>query len=130
MKGSIAFVARVGFNPVYHNYLRVENSDSMKMVGNRGTDALGTDLMLLHVIAFVAQLAHFNNTVALLDKDDRKGIMKQILKQHFEHTFDTQLEEEGDWRNDFMTENVSGFDLGPVVSLIKLQSPFTYPRRR
>ena len=125
MDGAIAFVARMGFNPVYHEYLRVKNSPSMNMVSNHVTDALGTDLMLLCVIAFVAQMAHFNDAVDALDKVEREDAMKQILKRHFEKTHGILLEDKGkdDWRAGFMKEK----DLRDVVALINIneQSVFT-----
>ena len=72
MDDAMTFVKRLGFNPTYHEYLRRENNPGIASLDaevdgtSRVMDALGTDLMLFHVIAFVAQMKHLTDRLTLV----------------------------------------------------------------
>ena len=147
VQDAIKFVKRLGFHPEYHQYLRCNNnpriSDLDRQVGgsSRVTDALGTDLVLFHVIAFVAQMKHLTAACESLQQDtsqgrdrtarrqsNRSSAMKEILKCSVEDKFpdDEKFPRDGLEIHEelarFMEKNTNGFDMREVVHLIKFRS--------
>ena len=121
MDDAMTLVKRLGFNPTYHEHLRRENNPGIASLDaevdgtSRVMDALGTDLMLFHVIAFVAQMKHLTDTCEKLRKRPRgRLVMKEILKRTLQEKFSD--DDSVDLAGFMDDEHDNGFDLAGFMN--------------
>ena len=130
-KDALTFVMDLGFNPVYPERLRWENSRGIRsldaQVGgtSRITDAMGTDLMLCQAIVFVAQMKHLTDTCERLRQDarGRASVMKEILKHTLQKNFPIDDSAVVGLAAFMDPPHTIGFDLRPTLALIEFTEP-------
>ena len=119
VKDVVAFVNRLGFNPVYPEYLRyannlaIQNMDTAVGKSTHVTNAMGTDLMWFLITTFAAQLIHLSEAWKGLKRDEKQSYSAGVLR----HTLRDKLSEHDcEDLPGLMTRWADGFDMLGILA--------------
>ena len=119
VKDVVAYVNRLGINPVYPEHLRWKNNPHMKSMdtavgrATHVTNAMGTDFMWFLITTFAAQMIHLSEAWKGLKRVEKQSYSAGVLR----HTLRDKLSEHDcEDLPGLMTRCAEGFDMLGILA--------------